>query len=277
MKRLSLLVTIVALFLASFPVAASTAAQQPVTTSLPGITVAGDGSASAPAERAIVMISVGSDPYMYGGGQAADQPASSPSGPSVPIVTAEDIAAPIVDALVAGGIPATDIEIISNPYAGGYGPYGGPQTVSILFEVANPTVDGIVALLDPAIQAAFGARLYVNYTSVVYSVADCAPLQRESRTAAIADARERASVQAGLLGVTLGDVSASRDNPFGAYGTPYYGVMPVNTCTAGAADPRAISMYGAPAFDPSMPAEVMVHTSVELTFEITPGTGTPAS
>lgn len=277
MKRFSVFVTLFALVLASFPVAASTAAQQPVTTSLPGITVAGEGSATAPAESAVVMISIGSDPYMYGGGGAMDRPDSSPSGPSVPIVTADDIAAPIVDALVAGGVPAADIEIVSNPYAGGYGPYGGPQTVSILFKIADPTVEGIVALLDPAIEAAFAARLYVNYTSVVYSVADCTPLQREARTAAIADAREHADLQAELLGITLGEVSASRDNPFGAYGTPYYGVMPVNTCTAGASNPRSLSIYGAPAFDPSMPADVTVHSSVELTFDITPGTGTPAS
>jgi len=276
MKRLSILGALFALVLASLPVTASTAAQQPVTTSLPGITAAGDGSASAPAETAIVLISIGSDPYMYGGG-AMDQPASSPSGPSVPIVTAEDIAAPIVDALVAAGVPAEDIEIISNPYAGGYGPYGGPQTVSVLFEIADPTVEGIIALLDPAIAAAASTRLYVNFTSAVYTVADCTPLLRESRAAAIEDARERAGLQAELLGVTLGEVTASRDNPFGGYGMPYYGVMPVNSCSPGAGDPRTMAMYGAPAFDPTLPAEVAVHTSVELTFEIVPGSGTPAS
>jgi uncharacterized protein YggE len=273
MKHVPFLPPIVALALTFLLAAPSVAAQQ-VTASLPGITASGMGTASAPAETAFVVISVGSDPYMYAGGPAVDQPAMEPNAP---IVTAEEIAAPIVDALVTAGLSVAEIEVTSNTYGGGYGPYGGPQTVFISFELADPTVEGIMELLDPAIAAAIGARLFVNMTSVVYGVADCAPLQREAREAAIADARANAELQSDLLGVSLGDVVASRDNPFGAYG-PYYGPVPVNTCSAETVDPKYIGMYGGPAFDPMMPAEVAVQSSVELTFEILPGAAaTPVS
>lgn len=268
MKRLSFLPPVVALVLAFLVLTTPLAvAQQAVTTSLPGITVSGTGSASAPAESALVVIMLGSDPYMYAGSGEMDQ---SSATASAPIVTAGDIATPVVDALVAAGLSSTDIEIISNPYAGGYGPYGGPQTVSIRFELADPTVERIMELLDPAIEAAISARLFINMTSVVYSVEDCAPLQQEAREAAIADARENGELQAEALGVSLGDVVASRDNPYGLYGSPYYGVAHVNSCMAEGTDPHLISLYGGPAFDPMLPAEVVVQSSVELTFEIVP-------
>jgi uncharacterized protein YggE len=274
MKRLPFLSTVMALALTVLFAAPSIALAQPVTTSLPGITASGMGTASAPAETAFVVISVGSDSYLYAEGSAMDQPGIEPT---VPIVTAEEIAAPIVDALVTAGLSVAEIEINSNTYGGGYGPYGGPQIVFISFELADPTVEGIIELLDPAIAAATSARLFVNMTSVVYGVADCAPLQREAREAAIEDARANAELQADLLDVSLGDVVASREYAFGAY-APYYGPVPVNTCSSEGVDPKYIGMYGGPAFDPMLPTEVVVQSSVELTFEILPGsTATPAS
>lgn len=265
MKRVPVLSSLLALVFSSLLVMSPAASAQSLAGSLPGITVTGTGTASAPAEMATVVIMVGSDPYLYSEAGAMGQAGTTPSAP---IVTAEEIAAPVVDALVAAGLSSADIEIISNPYMGGYGPYGGPQSVTIRFQLADPTVERITGLLDPAIAAAMGARLFINMTSVVYSVADCAPLQLESREAAIANGRDTAELQAGALGVSIGDVVASRDLPFGYYASPYSGVPPVNPCTSGGADPKVISMYGAPAFDPTLPAEVIVTSSVELTFGI---------
>lgn len=275
MKRHPSLSPVLALVLGILFISAPVASAQAVTSSLPGITVTGVGTAFAPAETATVVISLGSDPYMYADGPAMGQ---TPAQSSIPIVTADDIAQPIIDVLVAAGLPANEIEVISNPYAGGYGPYGAPLNVMISFELTNPTVDDITALLDPALEAAASARLFINMTSVVYGIADCTTLQQQARDNAVADARDIAGLQATALSVTLGDVVASRDNPYALSGGPYYGVIPVNSCTLGAPDPKMVSMYGGPAFDPMMPAEVVIQTSIEVTFEIEPAmNATPAT
>jgi uncharacterized protein YggE len=110
-------------------------------------------------------------------------------------------------------------------------------------------------------------------------VADCATLEREARIAAIANGREQAASHAELLEVSLGDVIASRDDPYSAliYGTSG-GYAPVNSCTSQASGPSISSLYSATPFDPGVPAEVTVVVNVELTFEIaTDGEATPAS
>lgn len=273
MRRVPLTSSIVALLLGSLLLAAPLATAQMSSPAPAGITVLGTGSASAPAETATVVLMVGPGYY-----EEKMPEMQEPSG--TPRMSPEETAAPVVDALAPVGVPEADIEILSNPYSGDYGPAGGPVTTFIRFDVAAPTTERISELLDAAIPAALEAGLYVNMASVIYGVADCAGLERQAREAAIADAREQAELQAGLLGVSLGDLVASRDDPYAEimYAGGYSGVVPVNSCTRGPIDQGTSILYGAAPFDPNMPAEVSLVDYVELTFDMAPAPdGTPAS
>lgn len=270
MNRLPFLLPALSLVLGFLITTAPAASAQVPPAPAAGITVTGYGTAAAPAETAVVVLTVGSDTYMYAEGGMAPMPAE----PTTPIVTADDIARPIIDALVAAGLPASSIEVISDPYAGGYGPYGAPLNVMIRFELENPTIDSITALLDPAIQAATSAHLAVTMTTVTYGIADCAPLNQQARGNAFNDARETAKLQAAALDMALGEVTASRDTPYMLYGGPYWGPAPINSCTPGVPDLDTLGIYAGAPFDPSNPAEVEVQIVTELTFEIAiPGAG----
>lgn len=277
MKRSSLLPSALAFALGMLLLGAPLASAQVSPAPPAGITVTGIGTATAPAEVAIVALSVGFDPYMYGEGAGwSPYPGevAAPGTPAdviAPIITADDIARPIVDALVTAGFPADDIEVISNPYAGGYGPYGAPLEVTIRFKVPNPTISGLETMLAPALQAAAATHLSVYMTSVVYGIADCAPLHQEARDAAVADALEQANQQALALGRSLGDVVASRDTPAALYSGPWYGPVPLNACTPGAQNLAAVSTWGGPMFDPQQPAEVTVQTAIEVTYDLAAG------
>jgi len=267
MKRATFLPSTLAVVLSALFALTPLASAQPAPTTLPGITVLGAGQASVPAETATVILMLASDAYYYGEPVKGEVPA-----PATPSASAEEAAAPVIDALVAVGVPEADIELISNPFVAGYGPYPGPTTFTLVFTLADPTSAGIAELLTAALAAASEGGLYPNMMSALYGVADCASLQREARSAAIADAREQATVQAELLGVSLGDVIASRDDTYGAiaYSGMYGGATQYNSCTLRSGFDPMTAIYSAPAFDPSLEPTVTVSAYVELTFAIAP-------
>jgi uncharacterized protein YggE len=275
MKRLSFLSTVVALLLGSIFITTPLVAAQTMSGPLPGITVVGLGEASAPAETATIVIMLGAG-YDYKDPAAMEKPGIWPSSGA----SAEDSVGPVIDALVAAGVPAEEIELVSNPYSGDYGPYGGPTQATLRFTLTDPTTERISEVLDAALAAAMDAGMFVNMTSALYGVADCAQLVREARGAAIEDARGQAGLQAELLDVSLGDVTASRDNPINAmaYSGVYAGSPVFNSCTLGGEVDTINALYSAPPFDPSVAPEVSIQATTELTFEIvrnesaTPGT-----
>lgn len=270
MRRLSHSPTVVALLVAVFALLAPAVSAQVLNPALPGITVQGTGRATAPAETAtVVLILVNQQVYMPVDGAMMPDPASTPA------VSPEEMAAPVIAALVAAGVPAEDIEMLVNPFSTEWGPYGGPVTVNLRFTVENPAPDQLAAILDPALVAATDAGLFVNMTGVLYAVMDCAALEREAMVNAIADGRANAGAQAELLGVDLGDLTASRTDPYAAM---MFGGYPVtNACAPGMNAPGVSSVWSVPPFDPTMPAEVTVQANVELTFDIEmPLSATPA-
>ena len=225
--------------------------------------------ASAPAETATIILNVGQ-------GFFEEKMPQMPEPSSTPRMTPQETVAPVVDALTAAGVPEGDIEVLSNPYSGDYGPAGGPVASVIRFDLTDPSTEQISGLLDVAIPAATDAGLYVNMASAIYGVADCETLERQAREAAIVDARQQAELQASLLDVTLGDLVASRDDPYAEI--MYGGVMPINSCSQGPVNQGISFLYGAAPFDPNMPAEVIIIDYVELTFDMTASPGaTPAS
>lgn len=276
MKRAASLSTVTGLLMSFLFLVTPIATAQSASTSIPGVSVTGHGHASAPAETATIAIMLSSGDYYKDPAMMEGQEPASPTPPPSP----EEAVQPVVDALVAAGIPAADIEVIPDPSSMYSSSYGGPMMNTLRFTIETPTSDRIMELLTAATGAATDAGLFVNMTSALYGVADCDALQRSARENAIADAREQATVQAELLDISLGNVVASRDDVYGAmvYGSMYSGVSQVNACTLGLPDNSITSLYSAPAFDPSVEPAVTVSMSVELTFEIAPGTAsTPAA
>ena len=230
------------------------------------ITVIGFGEASVAAETVVLqMLLSAGDPF---GG-----PPPRPRAGETPGEEERAAAAPVVDALVAEGVVEDDIQLLTSPaFPSNYGPAGGTGVVLLEARVAAPTIEDLNNLVDVAFQAATEQDLFVQQQiGARYEVADCAPLRREARQAAIEDARAQAEVQAELMGVTLGEPLRASDMvqaPATSFSS-YFGIVPA----AGACDPLGDALGAAfgvtgPPLDPTGEAEVEVYAQVSMTFAI---------
>ena len=235
----------------------------PLQQSQDGITVQGFGSAAITADSAILEL--------YFGGKAtgvepaqrdSSEPGSSGGGfygeaqPELALqaqqITEADLQ-PVVDAIVAAGVPAGDVEVIVTPYYGDpY--YGGSATVRAT--VGN--VDSVDAVVKAATDAAAGlADITMQGTNVSYTVSDCAALERAAMEAAVKDARERATSFAGVLGVGLGDVAGASN-----YSSSLYGGSP---CDSNFTGPYPLSGI---AYAEGQTPDVQLMATVTITFNI---------
>jgi uncharacterized protein YggE len=197
--------------------------QQTGTTDNTGITVNGYGSATADADSAIVEFgfsstgSGGYEPYPpYG---------VRPDGSTAEPITRETLQ-PMIDALVAAGVSADDIEVLGNSYYYDY--YSSYATL-------RATINNL-GILDGAVQAAQGAAggissIYLNSTNVMYTLQNCEALERAAAQAAVEDAADRAALLADVLDVTLGSVAGASDyswyNSGTGCGSDYYSPWPI--------------------------------------------------
>lgn len=252
--KTGVLVSILALLTLLVP---SASAQ--ITPITPGtITVFGEGSVSVPAEEAMIVITIGADANIY-----YEDPATMQDDPIEPATSTPVDAGNVIDAIVAFGIPETDVTSVDAPFMGEWGSGMGPEPSTILVTMAQPTVEGLSELLDIVQTTAHADGLYVNQFGVLYSVSDCRPLRQAARTAAFENARMEAEDQAAAMNTPLGDVVASRDTL--PMNSGYYHASSCNSSTT--AIPYSI-MYMASQFDPGLPAEVTVWVAVEVSFEI---------
>lgn len=195
-----------------------------------GITVQGYGSASAPADSAVVEFNFTRSGY-FDGSKPVPLPEPLPGqepGTESPVVTpapaqpiTEETLKSVIDALVAAGVPRSDIELVGQYYSD---PYASATLRAKVGDVDS--LDGIVqAARDAA--AGLGDGLTLTWTGVSYTVKDCLALEKEAMKAAAADASERAGAFAEALGVGLGDLVAASHwswSPYGACGQQYFGV-----------------------------------------------------
>lgn len=242
---------------------ASTAAQDAADAPSRGITVVGYGKSSAPAETAEVQLIATQEEF---GPQRAPDPDATPGAQE------REAVGPLVEGLVAAGVAEDDVEIVVSSVIGGYYGPGGPGIARVDVAVADPTQERIDELIDAAIVGAAEENLVIGQVGVGYGVADCAPLEREARQAALDDARTRAELQADLLGVELGDPVASSDIPTDlatAFSAFYGAFAPTQVaCAPPAPVPTQGSPISVPPFDPTDEAEVNVYAQVAYTFEI---------
>lgn len=227
-----------------------------MSTLVPGaITVLGEGSASAPAETATVVISIGADGNVY-----YDPMTIEPEGTA----TSADVdVSAIIDAIIALGVPVNDVELVETPFMGEWGSGMGPQPVTIIVTIVQPTVDDLSELLRVVRTTAHAEGLFVNQFGVMYLVADCRSLRQEARADAVANARAEAEDQAAALETTIGDVVASGDTmPMSM------GPFQANSCNSVVSAQPFNAIYMAGQFDPGLPAEVIVSVAIEVSFEI---------
>ena len=250
----SVLATLLGLLLIGSPLAA-----QGDTGSLTGITVTGYGTATAPAARATIVLSLAETNY---GPQTTLQPGSTPGASERKSV------APAIEALVAAGLDEDQIELIIGPSVRDVGSYGGPAIALLRFTLDSPTPDRISELIDAATVGAADERLILGRAGVRYEVDDCEPLLIDAREHALADARENALRQADLMNVSLGSITGTRDvraeSDTMLYGSP----LVLAACTPGADAANPYAPFNLPTFDPTAEAEVIATMGLDVSFEI---------
>ncbi len=230
-----------------------------------GITTIGYGEASAPAESATLQMLITREDY---GPPRPPRPSATPGAEERALVT------PIVDALVDAGLPEDQIGILISPVVGEYYGPGGLGITRLDITVDEPTQERILELINAAVPVAAQQAVLIGQVGVGYDVADCSALERQAREAAFDNARERAEIQADLLGVALGDPVASNDlPPSEATATVYFDRL--LSAETGCSPPAPTISQGVavnlPPFDPSGEAEVEVFAQVAVTFAIGEG------
>lgn len=223
------------------------------------ITVSATGTATAPAESVMVVITVGPDMAIM-----PVKPMTAEENSSTAVARAGSLdPTPVVEALVTAGVPLESIEIVPQPFTGDWGPGIGSMPVSLIFSMQNPDVDQLSNLLAVSRESASANGWFINQFNVMYQVENCASIEREARSNAVANARISAEGQAVAMNTTIGSPVGSRDNAtFATMGLPTTG------CGMTAANPQTPRMYLATMFDPSLPAEVSVTVWLEVTFSI---------
>jgi hypothetical protein len=270
MNRLFLFRSIVLALVTALVVGSSAVAQ--ISAPPEGITVLGRGEASAPADSTMFRISL-SNP-MFG---------AMPVGGSQPFTTPEagngGQTGPIADALVEVGIPESDMTVVMPPYLGNnqFGPYG-PALAMVEFTITDPSANRIREIVDAANAGAAESQLIVSDILLVHEIQDCSALYDEAVAAAFDDAQSRATRQADILGLTIGDVVASRDSGLLLSPDPSSGIAADGTCTYIPANAITYGPFGPTPYNIVSDPEVRITAGLEVTFEIVEGaSATPAA
>lgn len=194
-KAFGLVAALVALFAVAVPgMAQETPAPTPAT---PGtITVYGSGSAFSAPDQATLELGV--DVFTTDVASA--------------FTSASDTVRTIVDALIALGVAQEDIQTTNlNIYSSSrYNPETGDE---VGYQVGNTVRIMVrdISLIGDIIDAGI-ANGATSLYGLTFSVSDSAPLESAAREQAVAQARNRATELAGLVGATIGNVvSISED------------------------------------------------------------------
>lgn len=234
----------------------------------PTLLATGVGEARAPAASALLHLLISRDDF--DGGMIDDSNAldgSSTAGGSEPGAAEHAAVEPIVQALVANGLPADAVTVVVSPaFAQSY--YGPTPSFGVRLDivVADPDIDGLNRLVNAAAAAATEADLIVVDVDARYDAADCAALARAAREQAIAAARANAEQQADLLLLPLGDLLLASDAP-----TTDSATGP-DSCHRSSGPANEPNLFGdrssLPPFDPMAPAEAVTRVGVSLSYAV---------
>jgi uncharacterized protein YggE len=271
MRLTSLFRSVIAVLFGSLIIGVPALAAQSVPAPPDGITVTGYGQASAPADSSTIQITIASEMY---GPPMAPEPGATPGAAEM------ESAQPVVDALVEAGVPEADIEVVVPPFLGNaFGTPFGPATALITISATNLGAEEIRAIISAATIGAADAGVMVGGINTMHTLNDCSQLMQDARQSAYEDAERKAGIQADIIGVSLGDVVASRDNQFGPSlnADPLMGYATDGSCTY-AGTWNMYGPYGPMPYDLAGEPEVVVYATLDVTFGMQPGAeATPAS
>jgi uncharacterized protein YggE len=271
MRFPSLLRSTIAVLFASLIIGGPALAAQPVSAPPDGITVIGYGQASAPADASTLKIIVASE--MFG-------PPMAPEPGATPGAAEQETVQPILNALVDAGVPEENIEVVVPPFLGNaYSTPFGPATALITVSATNLGEEEIRAVINAASVGAADASVMIGGIEITHTLNDCSQLFADARQSAYDDAMSKAGIQADIIGVSLSNVTATRDSAFGpelAYGQ----IAPASndgSCTSSSMS-SVFGPFGPIPYDLSGEPEVTMYATLDVTFGMQPGTeATPAS
>jgi uncharacterized protein YggE len=206
-----------------------------------GLSVSGEGRASAAPDVAVLGLGVSAKASTVGAANSQAQEA----------MTA------LLDALEANGVQEKDIQTTSLSIQPEYDYRNDEQVltgyrVSHMLQVKVRDIDRAGEVIDDAVQAG-GDLLQVQ--SISFTIDDTTALSSEARQKAVADAQAKAEELASLAGVTLGDPTYITESTSTPYSQPYYDRS------------VAYSAEAAPATEISL-GELEVVVSVNITYGI---------
>jgi uncharacterized protein YggE len=215
-----------------------------------GITVAGYGVATIDADMAVIEFYFGSYGVRPAEPDAGSREGSTGQVPSTQPITEADLQ-PVIDAIVAVGIPRSDIEFLGSPY------YYDPYFSSAVLRVRVRDMGLVGAVTQAAQDASRSIDIALQSTSISYLVEDCGPLEQAALAAAVEDARDRGAAFAQALEVGLGAIVAASSYAYSPFGG--------SACDTGYIGPYPI---GGAVYSEGQPQQVQVYASVGVTFAI---------
>jgi uncharacterized protein YggE len=232
------------------------------------LVVTGYGRASAPAETATLQLVMSPSGDQFNGGGFRPTPEASPDD-------GEDVVAmPIVDAIMGQEIDREAINVVVSPVYGNSPFYGGAPFPGFRIDIrlTNPRGEHINALMNDIFEAARENGWYIADQGVIYTVADCAELERTARSGAIEDARRQALQQADVLDAELGELTQITDAAPGE-SSVYRCSGPVSVAGSTTANnPFAVNPGGveltSPPYDPAASPEAIAEFRIELTYAL---------
>ncbi|MBE9126331.1 MULTISPECIES: SIMPL domain-containing protein [unclassified Coleofasciculus] len=220
--------------------------------------VIGKGRASQPADRASLQFKFISNIPFESPPEGVLSQFDTPGEP-----LSEESLQPIVDALVAIGVPANAIEVKIVEPTGSILPFPFPSTATeggaeVAVMVEQPTRDRLDQIVDTASDAANNLEdILLSTINVQYAVDDCQALERAAYQSAVEDSQNRARAIAEAMGADL------RGAP--SVAEPFYGIF-LPGCNSEGNLPFGGS--AATPYDPNSPVEVEVTKEIFTSYPV---------
>lgn len=203
-----------------------------------GLTVTGYGTATAPADSAIIEF------YFNTNNSYCGYPGSTPA-PNTRIT--EDNLQPVADALVAVGVAEEDIEFVSQGYYDAC--YSSGSIRAIARDAAS--AEAIASAVTTA-AGSLGNGIILGSTNVTYTLEDCSAIEAAATRTAAEDAADNVQRLAAALGLGVGSITAASDYSYPWYypyfgnqtcGSSYYGPMPFYADTGLSDAPKEVQVF----------------------------------
>lgn len=225
-----------------------------------GITVVGQGQASAKPDAVTIRLFIGSEGQFGLRGPVPVPPPPSPDSevvvPEFEFITREDLE-PVLRALRDRGVADQDIAV--SPLGENFGP--SPLT-EVVFPWPRPSdVAQALEVVQDALREE--SRLSLQRVSTIFTVNDCEALESQAREKALLDAKALAEDIARKAGVQLGSIVTIVEFP--AVPFSFLVMLPGGSCAELESGSQAF-FTGAPSATVNSPSVVEVSTNLQVTY-----------